>query len=168
MKKPLIYGAIFGLIFGLIELITLGFDLDFYALTGPISFVAYIIVLILVLKQTDDQGTYSKRFLNGLLFSLSLGIVYGIVAGIAGYIFAENVLKLIQDGSQLFKEIGGNTDILGGLDTEPTPLKNLMEEFFGAILFNLFFGAIFSSIFANFIKPKTQKLTESTKPVIEV
>jgi len=165
MKKALIFGSLFGLIFGLIEMGTLASNMsELYVFTGLISLIAYIICLIFVLRQ---QGTdsYGGRFLNGFVFSLMIGVVYGLVAGTAGFIFAENVAQLAQDDVEIFRELGLDETFLAEVEQgiEPRPAYNLIMEFIGSLVFNTIFGAMFSSVFASFIKPSQDKKVDESK-----
>jgi hypothetical protein len=158
MKKALIFGPIFGLVFGLIEMVTLSFSLDFlYGFTGFFSFAAYLGLLIWIMYSEAQQGKpYGRRFLAGLVFSVMIGVVYGLLAGLAGFIFAEQVAELERGGIEAFEELGWGGDFLDQAeqDIEPTPVLNLIGEFFGAIIFNLFFGSALSAIVASFFGAK--------------
>ena len=165
MKKALIFGSIFGLIFGIIEFVTVGFELsELYTFTGLISFIAYIICLIFILRQ-DGTKKYGERFLNGFIFSLMIGAVYGVFAGIAGFVYAENIAKLSQEGVEIFSDLGVSEEFTSTIESEiePRPVYNLLSEIIFAIIFNAIFGSIFCSIFASFIKPEVK--LEVEKPL---
>jgi hypothetical protein len=171
-SKTLGYGVAFGAVFGLIEILTVSMGWSvLYFFTGTLSFIAYCLILVFIVRSEAKAGkNYKKRFLSGFIFSLAIGLVYGIFAGLSGYIFAEQIAQTIQEGVGTLGQFGLSNDIISKIDNSPTPVSNLLSEFFGAIFFNLIFGGIFSLIVAAIFKADDKKVinanAEETKQAV--
>ena len=142
MKKVLIYGSIFGLVFGLIQAVSIALTqplfLNLSSLTSLPTFIslfAYIIVLFSILKD-EESKVYSKRLLNGFVFSFVSSLIIGIM--IVGVIFAQNISKV-------------DNQLLIFIATE------LIRDIIFTLVLGIVLGAILPSIFAGFIKPTEGK-----------
>ncbi len=164
LSKSVLFGTAFGLFFGLIDFISLGtMMISISLLAGLVSLVTYLILLYFIMNE-DNLENFKKRFLAGILFSLTIGLTYGFITGIASAVFAENVLEVGNQISSIFQDMGFNTQLTTDGDREPTPVFNFIYQFFVSVIFNLFAGSIFSAIFALVISKKNDTQPQVSNP----
>jgi hypothetical protein len=127
-------------------------------------------LILLIRWSAKDNYGYGKRFLVGFIFSISIGVVYGLFAGLGGLIFAdaiaEQAVEVTNQFGDFFSEFEDVEFEFDTIQAESTPILNLVGEFFGAIFYNAFFGSIFSLIVAAFFRAEEdgseKKVTKKT------
>jgi hypothetical protein len=167
--KAALFGSIFGLIFGSFEFAVVAInseitDLLSILLFSVLSLGGYITLLLLLMRSAAKAGLgYGQRFLIGLIFSVMIGVVYGIISGTAGFIFAETIFEYEQEAVEIFDTLGieGTEDLVYD---RPTPLINLVSELFGSVFFNALVGSLFSLGAAGIFRVQEEQETKkSTK-----
>jgi hypothetical protein len=133
--KPLLLGVVSSLISFLLLFMRVG---HLIYLQYILSFPIYLYLLVKIIKTTDTD--FLTKFKNGFLFSLVLGVGYGLILFLAMQLSSVNVLETWDASTESFRQVNR---------AELTSFS--FGIFTTIIIFNAASGAIFSAIFSGLI-----------------